>query len=217
MAIARNLVMIFLFLPSHIFGKAIIMGVNERPKRDMVINLTPVVLPDLLTFKAAFEYRIHRKFHLLFPVEMKWMDYRSVINWGARFFNVKNGSSMPGSWYDNTYVKSYNIDISHFKISTGLGIKFFPLSESMSNAFFAKTSFLAGIERFNAYSAEGIKNGAVFTHVLTLGYTWHNLNGVQLSIEAGEEYTWHTNPIEFIPVLLSGFMPVLQFSLGFSL
>jgi hypothetical protein len=76
---------------------------------------------------------------------------------------------------------------------------------------------MAGFERLHAYHAEGRRDGAVFTEVMTIGYSWVKKNRFTFGFEAGQEYTLHTNPIKDMPILLDGLMPFLQFSVGFTI
>jgi len=210
--------LVALVLSSSLLAEDIVVGVNFLPIRKIAVLFTPIVLPDLISVKAAFEYRLHQKFNLVIPLEAKWMDYRAAIKWAAKAFDAPR-QDVPESWYgeDVAIRPLWNIDFSQFKLSTGLGAKWFPFSESMTNAFFLKSTLMVGIERFNAFGAEGIKDDAVFTHVFTLGYNWVKRNGFTLGFELGEEYTWHTSPIKGLPILISGFMPIFQLSLGFTI
>lgn len=204
-------------LSRSLVGKEIVIGVERLPERQLAVIFTPVVLPDLISAKAAFEYRLHPKFNLVIPVEAKWMDYRKAIKLGARIFDADG--NYPQDWYDDdmrTRVR-WNFDFSQFKISTGVGAKWFPFSESMTNAFFIKSTLMVGVERFNAFNAEGIQDSAVFTHVVTLGYNWVKRNGFTFGLEIGEEFTLHTNAIKGLPILIKGFMPLLQLSVGFTI
>lgn len=210
------LLWLVIFSSQSLLSREIVVGIEAVPVKKMAILFTPIVLPDLISAKAAFEYRLHKKFNLVIPVEAKWMDYRWAIKWGSSLFG--GPSDVPEKWYDKNLLLrvGWNIDMLQFKISSGLGAKWFPFSESMTNAFFVKTLLMAGYEHFNAYGAEGGQDSAVITHVLAMGYNWVKLNRFTFGFEVGEEYTWHTNPIKGIPVLISGLMPIFQFSLGFT-
>lgn len=199
-------------------SKEIVLGVDMVPQRKMALLFTPVVLPDLISAKAAFEYRLHRHLNLVIPLEAKWMDYRRTIKFAAKLFGASE-TNVPEDWYreNNSLRVLWNIDLSQFKISSGAGVKWFPFSESMTNAFFVKTLLMVGIERLNAYGAEGKKDGAVFTHVLTVGYNWVKNNRFTFGIEGGEEYTLHTNATVGLPILLDGLMPLIHFNLGFTI
>ena len=204
-------------LAPSLSAKQIVVGVDFIPQRTVALVFTPLVLTDPISAKFALEYRMHPKFNLVFPVEAKWMDYRAAIKLASKILSLP--SNAPEHWYrDGAMVKpGYNIDYSHMKLSGGLGIKYFPFSESMSNAFYIKTIAMAGVERFNAFGAEGQKDGAVFTHALTIGYNWVKGNVFTFGLEAGEEYSIHTNPIAKLPRPFLGFAPLLQFSLGFNI
>jgi hypothetical protein len=204
-------------MSQSLLGKEIVVGIEPVPIKKTAFLFTPVVFPDLLSAKAAFEYRLHRKFNLVIPLEAKWMDYAWAIKTGAKIFNVSQ--DLPRVLYlpDRALRPGWNIDILQFKISTGVGAKWFPFSESMTNAFFIKTAVLAGFEHFNAYHAEGKQDSAVFTHVLTIGYNWVKRGRFTFGFEIGEEYVWHTNGIKHMPILVDGLVPLMQFSLGFTI
>jgi hypothetical protein len=207
-----------LFLCQSLIAKDIVVGIEPLPVQKMAFLFTPVVIPDLISAKAAFEYRLYRKFNLVLPIEAKWMDYRAAIKLGSKLF--KQRSDVPEYWYrPEQMVKiGYNIDIAHFKLSSGLGLKWFPFSEAMTNAFFVKTSFLVGYEKFNAFTVEGKQDSAVLTHVVTIGYNWVKRRSFTFGFEVGEEYVWHTNGIKGMPILIiDGLIPILQFSLGFTI
>ncbi len=210
------LVLAFL-MSTEALSREIITGVEVIPKKSFAFVMTPLVLTDVLAVKLAVEYRLHRKLNLILPFEGKWMDYRWLIGWGGDLLQFPR--ELPQYWYrPNAAVKpGWNFDYSQINFSTGLGLKFFPFSESMQDGFFIKTLAMAGIERLNAFAAEGIKDGAVFTHVLSLGYTWVKGDIFTMGFEFGEEWTYHTNPIDKMPRLFAGFSPLLQFSLGFNL
>lgn len=210
-------VFVAVLLCQSLAAREILVGMEMRPVKKMAVIFTPIVIPDLISVKAAFEVRVHRKFNVIIPVEAKWMDYRRAIK---LFGSMAGKNDIPEKWYgDDEQVKpQWNIDMFQFKISSGLGVKWFPFSESMTNAFFVKTSMLAGYERLFAYSAEGRRDSAVFTHVATLGYNWVKRNRFTFGFEIGEEYTWHTNPIDKMPtIFISGLMPIFQLSLGFTI
>jgi hypothetical protein len=213
----RHLWALMALLSQSLLSKDIVVGVDFVPKREFAVLFTPVVVPDLLSAKAAFEYRLHDKVNLVIPVEAKWMDYRRTIKTVGGWFGAQN--NIPESWYDdNSILRSgWNIDLMQLKISSGLGIKYFPFSQSMSNAFYLKTLAMAGYENIYAYDKEGNVDSLVLTGVLTAGYNWVKNNRFTFGFEAGAEYTYHTNPIEEMPILLEGFMPMLQFNLGFTI
>lgn len=192
-----------------LFAEEIIIGVEPIPQRTMAFIFTPLVLTDPVSAKAAFEYRLNPKFNLVIPVEAQWMNYR----WAIKLFSKK----YPEELYkkDARIKPGWNINYSHFVVATGLGLKAFPFSESMTNAFFLKSTLLAGIERYNAFAAEGVKEGAVITFVLSMGYNWVKGNVFTFGGELGFEHTYHSNPIEKLPSLFNGFAPILQFSVGF--
>jgi hypothetical protein len=218
MGMRRIFLVVVLALASQsLFCKEILVGVELVPIRKMAVIFTPIVLPDLISAKFAFEYRLHRQFNLIIPIEAKWMDYHRAIKLGARIFG--GDSTLPETLYDKNrqFRIGWNIDFSQLKISAGVGAKWFPFSESMTDAFFVKTLMMVGYERFFAYSAEGRKDAAVFTHVATIGYNWVKGNRFTFGFEAGEEYTWHVNAIKKLPMLIGGLMPILQFSLGFTI
>ncbi len=210
--------LMFLIFCQTLFSKEIVVGIEQLPQRHMALLFTPIVLPDLVSFKAAFEYRLHPKFNLVVPLEGKYMNYRSAIKYALKSAKQPY-ENFPEVLYekDNLERPLWNINFSQFKLSSGIGAKWFPFSEAMTNAFFIKSSLMIGFEVFNAFQAEGEKNGAVVTHVVSIGYNWVKRNGFTLGIEAGEEYTWHINAIKGLPVFINGFMPILQFSLGFAI
>lgn len=189
----------------------IIIGVEEIPKRKVAVFFSPIVIPDLISAKMAVEYRLNPKFNLILPVTAKWMNYR----WAIRLFDEE----FPNSFYgkDLNIRPGYNLDYSQFLLQMGFGLKAFPFSTSMTNAFFIKSALLIGVERFNAFSAEGVKDSAVITMEWGLGCSWVKGNILTFGIESGLEHTSHITPIEKYPSLLNGFMPFLQFSLGFLL
>lgn len=207
------LAMIVLLGCLNLSAKEIVLGIEPVPIKQVALIFTPIVLPDLITAKMAVEFRLNNKFNLVLPVEAKWMDYRRAIKL------VAEDKTAPESWYqeDAQFKPGWNIDLYQFKISSGLGVKWFPFSEAMTNAFFVKAMFMGGYERLNAYSAEGRKDSAVLTEVFSIGYNWVKRNRFTFGFEAGQDYTWHTNPIKGMPVLLDGFLPFLQFSLGFTI
>lgn len=203
---------------SSLHAREIVLGIEPVPIKKMALMFTPIVLPDLISAKAAFEYRLSNKFNLVLPIEAKWMDYRKGIKFFAKTFKAERQDLPEFLYREDARVKPlWNIDMAQFKISTGIGAKYFPFSESMTNAFFVKSLILGGFERFNAYQVEGLQNSAVFTHVFTVGYSWVKLNRFTFGFEIGEEYTLHTNPIKGLPILIDGMMPIFQMSLGFTI
>lgn len=206
-----------LFSSFQLCAREVVVGIEMKPQRKIAFMFTPVVLPDLISAKAAFEYRLHRKINLVIPIESKWMDYRWAIKMGGSLFGQRD--DLPEYLYrPNAAVKpKWDIDYAHFKISSGAGIKYFPFSESMMDGFFLKTIFMAGVENFEAFHAEDKRISAVFTHAFTLGYTWVKGRNFALGFEVGEEWSMHTNPIDNLARPFAGFMPVLQFNLGFYL
>lgn len=209
------LLIVILLCPS-LYAKDIVVGIEALPIKKLAFLITPVVIPDLISAKLALEYRLHHKFNLILPVESKWMDYRAAIKLGSKLFN--GPSDMPEYLYkpERSVRIGYNIDIAHFKLSSGLGLKWFPFSEAMTNAFFIKAAFLAGYERFNAFSVEGKQDSTVLTQVASIGYNWVKRKNFTFGFEIGEEYVWHTNGIKNMPILIiDGLIPILQFSLGF--
>lgn len=194
---------------SSLHAEEIVIGVEEIPQRNVAVLFTPIVIPDLISAKMAVEYRLNPKFNLVFPLEAQWMDNR----WAIRLFDKKFPDSLYGS--ARKIKPGWNIDFSHWKVQTGLGLKAFPFSQSMTNAFFLKTTLLAGVERFNAFSAEGVKDGALITLVLSLGYNRVRGNVFTYGVEGGIEHNYHTNVIDKFPSPLAGFTPFIQFSLGF--
>lgn len=199
-------------------SREIVVGVEPTSVKNMAVLFTPVVLPDLISAKASFEYRLHDKFNLVIPVEAKWMDYRRAIKMFAKLMQAPR-QDVPEYWYrrDALVKPGWNINIFQFKISSGIGAKWFPFSQSMTNAFFVKGMFMVGYERLHAYNAEGRKDGAIFTEVASIGYNWVKRNRFTFGLEAGQEYSLHTNAINGLPIFLDGFLPFLQFSLGFTI
>jgi hypothetical protein len=193
-------------------AKEIISGVDFIPQKNFAVIFSPIVVPDIFSVKAAFEYRLHRKVNLIIPLEAKMVNYRKLIQL------ISGDKSLPERWYhkESPIKLGWNFDYSHRKIATGVGIKVFPFGESMHSAFFIKTIFLIGAERFNAFSAEGIRDGVIISHALTLGYNWVFANLFSLGLELGEEYDFHTNAIKKLPRLWYGFSPLLQISFGFT-
>lgn len=211
-----GLILFFLTCTASIRSEQILVGVERKIPAKNALLFTPVVLPDLISFKMAYERTLGRKFNLVVPLEAKWMDYHHAIKWGAKLFGA--GSDYPESLYTSGGLRpGFNIDMLHFKISTGVGVKWLPFSESMTNAFFIKTLAMVGLERMKSYTPLAKNDGAVFTHVATLGYNWVKPSGFTFGFEVGEEYTWHVNPMKKMPpILVSGFLPIVQFSLGFT-
>lgn len=194
---------------SSLHAGEIVVGVDEIPQRKVAVLFTPVVIPDLISAKMAVEYRLNPKFNLVFPLEAQWMDNR----WAIRIFDKRFPENLYGA---NRKIKpGWNIDYSHWKVQAGMGLKGFPFSQSMTNAFFLKSTLLAGVERFNAFSADGIQEGALITLVLSLGYNWVKGNVFTFGVEGGLEHNYHTNPIANFPTPFAGFTPFLQFSVGF--
>jgi hypothetical protein len=217
-----QIILLALFMSQSVLAKEIIEGIEFKPKRGMAFHFVPIVLPDLFSAKLAFEYKLHKKMNLVVPIEAKWMDYAWAIQLGgkiARKFGAKVSENIPQKWYeeDEKYRPGWNFNYSHFKISTGIGLKFFPFSESMQNAFFIKNIMLIGVERFEAFGAEGVVDGAVLTHALTVGYAWVKANSFTLGIEVGEEVSVHSNAMKDLPRPFFGFSPLLQFFLGFNI
>lgn len=211
------LILLCCFIGINTVATQFVVGIENVVVPRIHFNFTPVVLPDLISAKLAVEYRMHRKLNLVVPFEAKWMDYHDAIKLGARIFNKKG--DYPESWYkENRRLKpGFDVDIAHHKVSTGIGVKWFPFSESMKNAFFIKTIGMIGFERFFSYKTETVQNSAVLTHAVTFGYSWFKRSGFTMSVEAGEEFVWHTHPLPKLPHLfLSGFLPMVQFSLGFT-
>lgn len=201
---------LLLFMSFSLLGQDATME-DIKPKRTMAVLFTPIVIPDLISAKAAFEYRLHKNFNLVVPLEFKMMNYRT-------FFNVLLGE-------DNAVAKLnkegepirllWSFDLKQVKISTGVGVKWIPFTSSMASGFFVKSTMLGGYERLE--DSRDKSNGVVFTHVISVGYTWVMKDRFTLGIEGGEEYTWHLNAIQGLPgLLLDGFMPIAQFSLGFT-
>lgn len=216
MGSAKKFIILFMiFLGSSAISKEIVVGIERRPIKKIAIMLTPVVIPDLLSLKTALEYSPYKKISIIWPIEAKWMDYRWAIKTGTKFFN--GPKDIPEKYYQpqGQFRPLWNIDFSQIKVLSGLGIKYFPFSQANKNAFFIKTNFLAGLERFNAYSAEGVKDSAVFAHVLSFGYTWVWDGGFMLGAEIGEEYIWHTNPIKGLPdIFFQGLNPIIHLNMG---
>lgn len=205
------------FLSTQALSKEILIGVERTPLRSFAVVLTPLVVTDVLAIKTALEYRLHPKFNLVIPFEGKWMDYRWLL--GAVGNLIKFPRELPQYWYrPNAVIKpGWNFDYSHIQFSSGVGLKYFPFSESMQDGFFIKALAMVGIERFEAFAAEGIRDSAVISQVLTFGYTWVKGDSFTMGFEFGEEWTYHTNPIEKMPRIFAGFSPLLQFSLGFNI
>jgi len=182
--------------------------------KTMAFWLTPLVIPDIFSFKAAFEYRLHNKIKLVLPLETKFINYRQIVKWATN----KSGKNYPEDLYNpsNIIKPGWNFDYSHIKIATGAGVKIIPWSESMKSAFFIKSIFLVGYDRFNALGAQDVRDGVFLGSALTLGYEWVVSNFI-CGLELGAEYDYHTNPIEKLPVLFKGFSPLFQFSLGFTM
>lgn len=206
-----------LFLSKGALSKEIVVGVEFRPEKNWALMITPLVITDPISVKLALEYRVHRKLNFVFPMEAKWMDYRWAIKGVGNLFKVEQ--NIPEYWYrDNAAIKvGWNIDYSHLQFSQGFGVKYFPFGESMKSAFFIKTTALIGIERFNAYAAEGERDSMVLSHNLSIGYTWVPFDMFSFGFELGEEYVFHTNPIDKMPQPFLGFAPVLQAFLGFNI
>ncbi|MCA9507745.1 MAG: hypothetical protein KC505_04905 [Myxococcales bacterium] len=204
-----------LFLSQGLFSKEIVVGVEFITPKEWAVMFTPLVLSDPISAKLAVEYRLHRKLNLVFPLEAKWMDYRWAIKGVGSLFS---DADVPEYWYrpDAVIKPGWNFDYSQIHFSGGAGVKYFPFGESMNDAFFIKTTALIGMERLDAFGAEGIRDGLIFTHTLTLGYTWVK-DFFAFGFEVGEEWTYHTNPIAKMPRLFAGFSPVLQATLGFTL
>lgn len=175
----------------------------------MAIILMPVVMPDIFSAKVAFEYRLSKTLNLVIPLEAKWMNYR----WALQIFN----KNFPEVVYkrENQIKPIWNFDYSQILIQTGIGLKGFPLGESMSSAFFMKSGLLFGIERFNAFSGEGVNYSAIITLVWSAGYSWVMGKIFSLGLEAGMDYSFHLNPIKNYPSLFDGFAPFLQITTGF--
>ena len=213
----RQILLFFIasLLSYSLSAREIVVGVETIPKRNAAFIFTPVVLPDLFSAKVAFEYRIFSKFNLVIPIEAKWMDYR----WATRLFDSTNEYPEMLRTNDNLLSLGWDIDFSQLKVSSGLGVKFFPFSESMVSSFYLKTLFMVGAERFFDYREKGgRKDSAVFTHVLTAGYSWVLGSGFIIGGEFGEEFIYHTNPIKNLPgLIISGFNPIMQFNLGFTI
>lgn len=205
------------FAGQSLIAKDIVVGIEHVPKRNYAVLFSPVVLPDLFSAKAAFEYRVHDKFNLVFPVEAKWMDYKKAIDLIGRWSDAPPNMLDMIQNENNKARLAWKFDFLQFKISAGVGAKYFPFSQAMTDAFFIKSLAMAGYEHFYSYGEKEKVDDAVFTGVLTLGYMWVYNSGFAFGFEGGGEYTWHTNPIKGLPMLINGFMPILQFSLGFTI
>lgn len=194
---------------NYIFSEEILADVELRPAKKMSFLFAPVVVPDLLSAKAYFEYKLSRKFNIVVPIEAKWMDYVLPLKFLGLDKKVQD-------FYSTSDLKPlWDINFSQLKISTGLGAKWFPFSESMTNNFFVKASTLIGFENFYSYLQEKSQQSAVITLNLGLGYTWIKLNGFSFGFESGFDYILHTNPIKNIPtVMIAGFSPYLQGTIG---
>ncbi len=206
-----------LLLSQSVLAKQIVTGVDFIPQRNFSLQLTPLVLTDLISAKIALEYRLHSKFNLVFPLEAKWMDYRWAIKLGGQLLNIPE--NIPEYWYRPKAAirPAWNIDYAHTHVSSGAGLKYFPFGESMQDAFYIKTLAMLGVSRFNAFSAEGERDSLTFTHVLTFGYNWVKGNVFTFGYEFGEEWTFYANPMDKMPRPFAGFTPILQFSLGFNI
>lgn len=214
--------MVLAFIGSqNLISKEIVVGVERIKKSNFSFTLTPVVIPDLFSAKLALEYKFHPHFSVVLPVEAKWMDYRWAIRLAAKTAGESDYMNYPQDWYDASkqpMIPGWNIDFSQMKISSGLGVKYFPFSEALTTAFYIKTLLMLGVERFNSYHGEGIQDSAIVTHALTVGYSWVKGDWFSFGLEAGEEIMWHTNPIEGLPTIgFNGLMPILQFNLGFTI
>lgn len=218
MVINNRLGFLFLLLFSWVsFSDEILLDIQARPIRKFAVVFSPIVVPDLISAKMAFEFKIHRKFNFIWPIEAKWMDYRWAIE------SVSSAIGKDKQEYRKLYDPNksinlgWNIDFYQMKVSSGIGLKWIPFSEAMTSGFFLKTAFLLGIERFNAFAAEGIKDGAVFTHNLSLGYSFISMGGFLWGLELGGSYVWHTNPIRDLPPMIRGFVPFLHINMGFAI
>src|SRR5580704_7339822 len=81
------LILMAMLLNLTAMSEEIVRGVERVPERQMAMLFVPIVIPDLISVKAAFEYRLHPKLNLVVPLEAKWMDYRRAIRLGAKLFN----------------------------------------------------------------------------------------------------------------------------------
>ena len=219
MRIGKSLALLAAIIFSQsLIAKEIVVGVEHITKSNFAILLTPVVIPDLISAKLALEYKLHTHLNLVVPLEAKWMDYRAAIRLGASMF-TSDYMNYPQEWYapDNQLRVLLNIDFSQAKLSTGLGVKYFPFSESMTTAFFMKTLLMLGVERFYSYEEEARKDSAIVTHVLSLGYNWVLGRTFICALELGEETMWHSNPVKNLPFPAFGLMPFMQFNLGFTI
>lgn len=176
-----------------------------KPEQTMAVLFTPVVIPDIISFKAAFEYRLHKNFNLVVPLEFKYMNYDWIF-----------GSLIDEEELAKQPVRlRWSHDLRQLKLSSGIGLKWIPFTSSMASGFFVKSLIMGGYE-FQRDSRQQ-STGAVFTHALLVGYTWIMKGRFLMAVEGGEEYTWHTDPIRGFPdLLLNGLMPVLHLSLGFT-
>ena len=181
----------------------------------MSIIFSPIIIPDLFSFKTAFEYKLNDKINLIIPVEAKYMNYSRFFSWLIK----KNSPdfNFPDDLYNKSIRLNWNLDYSQLKLSSGVGIKYFLAGKSMHSAFFVKNIFLISYERFNAFSQESIKHAAALGTALTLGYNWVVNQAFVCGLELGAEYDYHINPIKKLPILWKGFSPVFQINLGFNI
>ncbi len=205
-----------------LFADEVVVGVELKPINTMSLLFTPVVIPDLLSAKMAFEYKLHRKLNLVIPLEAKWMDYGGLFRLIGKTFNIEKEMD-PQEWYSGKYgfKPLWDIDISQIKVSSGVGIKYFPFSGSMQDGFFLKTAALIGMERFYLYKSKTNQDSAVLTGNLSSGYTFVTYFNLAFGGEVGVDYIYHTNPPKTLPkyvtpvFFLSGFSPFIQGHIGF--
>src|SRR5580658_6004075 len=76
-------------LGQSLVAKDIVVGVEFVPERQFALLFTPIILPDLFSAKAAFEFRLHDKINLIVPLETKYMDYGSAIRTVGKWAEAK--------------------------------------------------------------------------------------------------------------------------------
>lgn len=217
------MLLLSVFFTSVLFADEVVIGIHPKPIPKKSLFITPIVIPDFISAKAAFEYKVHKKLNIVIPLEAKWANYGLLFSKIAELANSEE--VRPENWYSGKYgfKPGWDINISQLKISTGVGVKYIPFSDGFdSEGFYLKTASILGFEHFYLYNHKKSHDNLVLTHNLSTGYSFFTDFGLIFGPELGLDYVWHiqgpknlpryVNPILFI----SGFVPFLQFNLGIS-
>lgn len=217
----KTILLLSCFFTATLFADEVVIGIHPRPIPKKSLFITPFVVPDLISAKASFEYKVHKKLNLIIPLEAKWANYGFLFSKIAQWTGSEE--VRPENWYSGEYgfKPGWDINISQLKISTGLGLKYLPFSDGFdSEGFYLKTSTMLGFEHFYLYNLKKSHDNLVVTESLSLGYSFMTDFGLIFGPEMGCDYVWHIQgpknlPRYINPVLfISGFVPFLQANIG---